>query len=242
MILEELVNDEVSGIQNIIIKKIGKSKDETFDITEYFTKRKEAIEKNDLQILLYFKNKKNTNFSAMATYLTKEEVARILNMPIEDANPVIQIILFGENREYLLNTALFHELVHTIDMLKIGGKKSKMRKSYIDVMRNKDGPPKDFLTPYLSNNLEYNQFINEIMNKYKNDKNFKNSFNTTKTYFGLLQLIFKEKKGIDIIHLSKDTAFKKKILSRLVKEGAKINLAEDKKLDFTTKVKNWLST
>jgi len=232
LLQENLVQDEALQIQKEIVKLYNKDakKDKFYklfgiiDITYFFDKYKNVIEKNNLTIKLYYKfdeeKKKSTVF-------------------INDKKDKININLASNEIEiYNGINSLNHELIHVIDMLK-----SNLKSIQPTYQRAKDFVKKDskltgeIVINYYKDIKELNVLVNQILQLYKENKAFRKAINNTKNFEGLLKVIFNE---VDVNidkQLIKDKGFKKRLISRLYREGV---LFKNIDTSFIDKVKKYL--
>jgi len=192
------------GIKNPI-ENLGKRKTEgtfTTSITAFFSQ----FNKNKTTIILKLINNKPTESSYASVTPYGNKIILSYHTPFK----------FNESSFYDMRPVLFHEVIHVIDFLR-NGNRSFTRDSY-----------KKSSLGYLNDTIEFNRLVNEITHYYNNDPVFKGMTDRSKNIndFILNALVlvkYPVQSDTEKKILLKDQSFKKKLITRLTREGLTFN-------------------
>jgi len=203
--LEETVTEQAAKIAQKIINKINKEKKRSgsFTITAFFKEYNDIIKENNIKIILLY------------NFRSKERKIQVNTYPEES----IIVLNFKTNTKTELEpTILVHEITHIIDFIKANFS-SKDKKSYDKLLKG-EYSKKEYLLPYLNNVMEFNAFINTIKYFLSTEDPKAKKIIKAKNYKVFLKNLIKEVGFISYNeNIANDIFFKKKFLSRLVREG-----------------------
>jgi hypothetical protein len=208
MILQEKTYSELAvKIANKIIDKIKKNKDSdgAFTITYMFKDFSKQIKKNKIMVIFTYNIKASERDVSVETYHEQKLIHFKLNLT---------------NKKELEEFLILHEVTHIIDNIISNLKADFMdKKSYIKVVENKL-KEKEKAVPYLMHPMEFNALINSIKHYLESGKYDTSKLLKVRDYKSFLKKIIEFFGYINYNkELENSKGFKKKLLSRLVREG-----------------------
>lgn len=225
-----------NSIQKNIVNKLEKEESKDIykyvsgfiNVTQCFDKYYKILKKNGWKIFLKY------DFS-------KKE--KSVKTSVDKLNKLILIKVYDANRigVYHPYRSLNHEILHIIDFIKSDlqhfetSKKYKKALSKADEINSKNGYlTSDVILPYYKDEKEFNVLINQFFIKYSVNDKFREKVDSVNSYENFLKLLFGGLNYKVDKQLINDKGFKKRLISRICKEGIKLNFV--KKEDFDEKV------
>lgn len=205
MILQEKsVHEEAAQIENYIIDKInsvGYSQG-SFSVTRQFNK---FYKDNPFSIFIkYDFDAKRNNFETTG----------------DDDKIYIHIFANKKTSMREITTSLNHEIIHAINDIQSNKKvRFSVKKNYLKFVHS-DKYLHDYQLAYYKNKNEFNVLINQIIDNYNNNKNFRNKIDNFNSLDDMLDYIYKYLQlGYVSTHVKKDIDMRRMFLKRLTREG-----------------------